>query len=300
MEKGRKVISKHLALTIFDTTNKHNKEKLAFFKKYDDGFFEVSKNIYVDIENSHYKTSFLPNVYGDYISRTNEKSFASLFNEFHKTLDYMNKICSHKLEFLYSSTKQENVETLAKYLDNNLKDKDDFINLWHVMQLVNTSLYTSHKPSFNFLLSFFSIMEIILIKDLKRTARKEYTNKLPFFLKSSLIPVDLFVANPQEFTSKLVDLRNKVIHGDIREAQKILELIINDDECSIEDVESSRFFQKIQILNSFLMKALGSILSHWIVCNSTIQVVKNDENLTEGNMKKLINTATIGLKQDLL
>ncbi|MDY8161889.1 hypothetical protein [Bacillus thuringiensis] len=287
MHNGKKVISKRLAISFFDISHESNKDKLAHFNKYtDEGFFKIPNtcNIYVDVDQEYFRNSQLPKVYGNYVSRTNEKSFCDVLHKFLKNFQMIN----HYNTLKSSTTDLYQIENLIKKMDAIVADKD-FPYLWNIMSFLNTSVKTIHDKSFNLLLSFFSLMEVILINDERHTPKNEYKNKLPFFMEDYLVMLSLYKKDKHEFITQLVQLRHKVIHGEIVEAQKILDYMIQEEECITEDAENSTFFLKLTRLNLFLSNALGYLFFYWLEYYEEMKEIKQTKEISEIDLRKLLN-----------
>ncbi|MEH7459727.1 hypothetical protein V7183_21680 [Bacillus sp. JJ1127] len=291
MIDARKLISKRLAISIYDVKHELNKKEAKHFEKYDDGFFRIDNtNFIVDIDNDYFEYSELESVYGTKASRTNEKSFADvlkLFYSFYKYTQHYNMMDKKDSEL-------KEIENLIIYLDL-ITEKKGFLYLWHVMELVNGSVLTLNKPSFNYLLSFFAILESILFEDKRGTIEKECKIKLPFFMDKPMLLFNTYKKDKYVFINNLRILRNKVIHGDMNKAQKTLNELIPDEECTIEDAESSIFVQKLTRLNLYLSYVLGYIIFYWLEFFDEMNTIKNKADITENDIKKMLQSNTSGL-----
>lgn len=288
MINGKKLISKRLAISIYDVKHEMNKIEAAYLIKHDDGNFEIENtNFIVNVDPVYFNNSQLRNVYGILASRTNEKNFADVLKHFYNFYKY----AKHYNSFGRGKHGLKEIEELVTNLDY-ITEKKGILYLWHVMELVNGSCLTMKKPSFNYLLSFYVILESILFKDKPGAIKDQCYNKLPFFMDKPMLQFNKYKENKNVFIDNLRVLRNKVVHGDMDEAQKKLDELIPDNECSIEDAESSIFVQKLDRLNMYLSYVLGYIIFYWLEFFDEMNKIKNTSHITGIDMKEMLQSKT--------
>ncbi|MDF9614195.1 hypothetical protein P5763_19315 [Bacillus cereus] len=284
MINGKKLLSKRLAISVYDIKHEMNKKEAVYFEKYDDGNFLIKNtNFIVNVDPVYFNDSQLTSVYGTMASRTNEKNFADVLKYFYSFYKY----AKHYNSFGSEKSGLKEIQELVKNLDY-ITEKKGFPYLWHVMELVNGSCLILKKPSFNYLLSFFVILESILFKNESRSIKNQSYNKLPFFMDKPMLQFNKYKENSNVFIDNLRVLRNKVVHGDMIEAQKNLDELIPDNECSIEDAESSIFVQKLERLNMYLSYILGYIIFYWLEFFDEMNNIKNTSQITGNDMIEML------------
>lgn len=103
-----------------------------------------------------------------------------------------------------------------------------------------------------------------------------------------MLQFNKYKENSNVFIDNLRVLRNKVVHGDMIEAQKNLDELIPDNECSIEDAESSIFVQKLERLNMYLSYILGYIIFYWLEFFDEMNNIKNTSQITGNDMIEML------------
>ncbi|MBM7615677.1 hypothetical protein [Alkaliphilus hydrothermalis] len=172
-------------------------------------------------------------------------------------------------------------------------EKNSIENLWHILNLSKQCLEDSYHPNFSSLLSFYSLVELLVLKDINKRQSGQYIHqdcgrKLPYFYRN----IDLF-SFPQKvhlnkkisethIFEKLTYLRHKVIHGVFKEATEALEEIFPISKSdgtnmgSTEDAESSAFQDQLQNLNALIRSELGEILCKWMESPEELSKIKQD------------------------
>lgn len=168
-------------------------------------------------------------------------------------------------------------------------------NLWHILNLAKQCLEDSFQPNFTSLLSFYSIIELLVLKDINHRSKGNYIadecgRKLPYFYKNipylncqAIISIDKILSESEIF-KKLTFLRHKVIHGVFHEAVQILNELFpisstsNQYMGNTEDAESSAFQDQMQNLNMLIRNELAQILHEWMRSPSDLLLVKNNIN----------------------
>jgi len=242
---------------------------------------------YLYIDPKRFSTSLLVSIYGTRIDRTNEDSFDTLLHDFFTWVYYANRV-SYTKELI-----TEYIEGLECYaVDNSVE------NLWHILNLAKQCIKDSNYPNFSSLLSFYSLIELLVLNDIELKDRqkakvsivKECGNKLSYFYKNIRplnFPEKSYINNnfsETQIFENLTQLRHKVIHGVFDEARnKLEELFPIKTSAGIymgttEDAESSAFQDQISNLNGLIRNTLGQILLELMKDPRQLSVIKNDIN----------------------
>lgn len=290
-----KVLSEKLSLVLI----KHDElpitvqKAIGFIKKEKD--FSRMKGIlklleigdkYLYVAPELFNSSLLVSIYGSRIDRTNEDSFDTLLHNFFTWMYYANRI--DYTEELIS----EYVKGLECYaVDNSIE------NLWHVLNLSTQCFEDSIHPNFSSLLSFYSLVELLVLKDINRRTTGNYIHeecgrKLPYFYQRigfynfpSKVRLNSNLSE-REIFENLTFLRHKVIHGAFNDARSILNNLFpissfnSTYNGNTEDAESSEFQDQIQNLKELLIKELGQILVELMKAPRELLNIKNDINFT--------------------
>jgi len=232
-----------------------------------------------------FKQSILISIYGNRIDRTNEDSFDTL-------------LCLYFNWYYIAFCTQPKESDLIKYIRGMecYTKKHSVENLWHILNLAKQCIEDSFQPNFSSLLSFYSIIELLVLKDIKHRSvgnfiADECGRKLPYFYKmfSCLkCPVITYIdknLSEVEIFKKLTYLRHKVIHGIFHEARQILNELFpistnNQYMGNTEDAESSAFQDQMQNLNMLIRSELAQILHEWMLSPSGLSSVKNNINFS--------------------
>ncbi len=288
-----KTLSEDLALTLIEHSalplNIQNdldyiaKEKVSLRMKGELRLFKIEdKYLYVDPDL--FKKSLLKSIYGNIIDRTNEDSFDTL-------------LCLYFDWYYYAASIKPTESEITNYIGGmDYYAKNNSIeNLWHVLNLAKQCIEDSFHPNFSSLLSFYSLIELLLLKDIDRRTNGNYIHqecgrKLPYFynkinslscpainsLDKNLSETDIF--------ENMTFLRHKVIHGIFNEARKILDKLfpissVNGEYMgNTEDAESSAFQDQMQNLNMLIRSELAQILREWMLSPSNLSSIKNNIN----------------------
>lgn len=234
--------------------------------------FEIDKK-YLYVKPELFSNSLLKEVYGDRIDRTNEDSFDTLLHDYFTWFSYMN-----------SELTEEELTKYIKGMESYAVD-NSIENLWHLLQMAKQCIENSFQPNFSSLLSFYSIIELLILKDIKaKNIVAECGNKLPYFYKNINIlnfSEKLFLncnLSKKEMFENLTRLRHKVIHGIFTEARSILDTLFPNKSTSTENAESSAFQDQIRNLNGLLRNELAQILREWMIAPQKLAIIKNDLN----------------------
>lgn len=234
--------------------------------------FEIDKK-YLYVKPELFSNSLLKEVYGDRTDRTNEDSFDTLLHDYFTWFSYMN-----------SELTEEELTKYIKGMESYAVD-NSIENLWHLLQMAKQCIENSFQPNFSSLLSFYSIIELLILKDIKaKNIVAECGNKLPYFYKNINIlnfPEKLFLncnLSKKEMFENLTRLRHKVIHGIFTEARSILDTLFPNKSTSTENAESSAFQDQIRNLNGLLRNELAQILREWMIAPQKLAIIKNDLN----------------------
>ncbi len=240
---------------------------------------------YLYVDSKLFGNSLLVSIYGTRIDRTNEDSFDTLLHNFFIYVHSVNRI-NYTEEMI-----TEYIKGLECYaVDNSVE------NLWHILNLAKQCIQDSYHSNFSSLLSFYSLIELLVLNDMEPWDRrnvhvsivKECSNKLPYFYKkiSQLnFPEKIYLNknfSESQIFENLTQLRHKVIHGIFDEARNILEDLfpITNSAGSYmgttEDAESSAFQDQISNLNGLIRNTLGQILLEWMKDPKGISVIKNN------------------------
>lgn len=278
------VISKKLSLVLAEydelpnniqkNIDHYKKEKCVFRMKGDLRLFEAN-NKYLYVTSDLFDNSLLRIIYGDRIYRTNEDSFDTLLYDYFKWFAYING----KLTEMELVSYVKGLEIYA--LNNSIE------NLWHLLQITKQCIENSFHPNFGSLLSFYSIIELLIIDDTnnkksKKSIVKECKEKLPYFYKriSDIEFPEKYYLNhdlsEKEVFENLTRLRHKVIHGIFSEARCILDILFPNKITCTEDAESSAFQDQIKNLNGLLRNELGQILREWMIDPQKLDTIKNN------------------------
>ncbi|NFO11225.1 hypothetical protein FDB29_08960 [Clostridium botulinum] len=279
-------ISKKLALVLdrYDELPMDIKKNIDYYKENkevprlrgDLRVFEIlGEYLYVDI--TLYENSLLKSIYGNRVYRTNEDSFTTLIHDYFTLFTMIMSCKPTKAEI------NEYIVGMDNYIDVNCIE-----NLWHLLNLVNQCIKDSYNPNFSSLLSFYSIIELLVLNDTRnRSIVEECVSKLPEFYKE--INILNFPAknklnsrlSEEEIFKKLTKLRHKVIHGIFVEARSILDSLFpnisenNRYSGNTEDAESSAFQDQIQNLNDLIRNELGQILKLWMKSPERLSSIKS-------------------------
>lgn len=234
--------------------------------------FEIDKK-YLYVKPELFSNSLLKEVYGDRIDRTNEDSFDTLLHDYFTWFSYMN-----------SELTEEELTKYIKGMESYAVD-NSIENLWHLLQMAKQCIENSFQANFSSLLSFYSIIELLILKDIKaKNIVAECGNKLPYFYKNINIlnfSEKLFLncnLSKKEMFENLTRLRHKVIHGIFTEARSILDTLFPNKSTSTENAESSAFQDQIRNLNGLLRNELAQILREWMIAPQKLAIIKNDLN----------------------
>jgi len=285
------VLSEKLALVLIEYNelpenikkeiDSYNKEEWIRRMKGELRLFNIEMK-YLYIHPSLFNNSLLTLIYGNRIDRTNEDSFDTLLYYYFGGFAIINGITITE-------------DSMAKYISGMERYAEDngVVNLWHIISLAKQCIKDSYEPTFGSLLSFYSLIQLLVLKDITRRSNgnfihEECGRKLPYFYKKIELlnfPQKVFLNNDlseKDIFEKMTLLRHKVIHGIFNEARNILgELfpIVSRDNVymgSTEDAESSAFQDQIQNLNSLIRIELGQILHEWMISPQNLSGIKND------------------------
>ena len=172
---------------------------------------------------------------------------------------------------------------------------NSFENLWHILNMAKQCIQDSYHPNFSSLLSFYSLVELLVLNESDRQKAKlrmgeECGNKLPYFynrISQMNFPEKLFInKNLSEFEvfDILTVIRNKVIHGVFDEARNKLEELFPINSSAglymgtTEDAESSEFQDQISNMNGLIRNTLAQILVEMMRDPGQLSVIRNDVN----------------------
>ena len=250
----------------------YKKEKEVYRMKGNLRLFEIDKK-YLYVTSDLFDKSLLKTVYGDRIDRTNEDSFDTLLYDYFTWFAYINSKLTEKELTKY-------IKGMEIYAVSNSIE-----TLWHLLQMAKQCIKDSFQPNFSSLLSFYSIIELLILKDTKnKSIVDECGRKLPYFYKNNNIskfPEKYFLdqtLSEKEIFENLTKLRHKVIHGIFDEARCFLDTLFPNKSTNTENAESSAFQDQIQNLNGLLRNELAQILREWMIDPQKIETIKNDLN----------------------
>lgn len=257
----------------------YKKEKEVHRMKGDLRLFEIDGK-YLYVTDDLFDKSVLKPIYGDRIDRTNEDSFDTLL------YDYFTWFAFNISSELTEGELTKYIKGMEIYAVNNSVE-----NLWHLLQMSKQCIKDSFQPNFSSLLSFYSIIELLILKDTEnKSIVDECGRKLPYFYKDITIfkfpGMHFFNQNlsEKEIFENLTRLRHKVIHGIFNKARRILDTLLPNKSTSnsymgnTEDGESSAFQDQIQNLNGLLRNELVQILREWMIDPQKLAAIKNDLN----------------------
>lgn len=254
-------------------------EKEVHRMKGDLRLFEIDGK-YLYVTTDLFEKSLLRLIYGTRIDRTNEDSFDTLL------YDYFTW-------FAMSIRSKFTEEEITKYIKGMeiYAETNSVENLWHLLHMAKQCIKDSYQPNFSSLLSFYSVIEVLVLKDTRnKSIVKECGRKLPYFYKKIKLlnfPEKCFLnqnLSEKEIFENLTELRHKVIHGVFNEARNILGLLLpntsgnNRYMGNTEDAESSDFQDQIQNLNGLLRNELVQILCEWMISPTKLASIKIDLN----------------------
>ena len=267
-----------LSLSIQKNIDYYKKENEVRRLKGDLRLLEINEK-YLYVSADLFDESLLRLIYGTRIDRTNEDSFDTLL------YDYFTWLGMSKPSKLTEEKLTTYIKGMEIYAETNSVE-----NLWHLLNMTKQCIIDSYQPNFSSLLGFYSIIELLILKDTKnKKIVVECGRKLPYFYKNINLlnfPEQYYLnqnLSEREIFENLTRLRHKVIHGVFSEARNILELLFpitngnNSYMGNTEDAESSEFQNQIQNLNGLLRNELVQILSEWM--SSPIKLASIKSNL---------------------
>ena len=270
-------IRKSLDYRVNDKSNIRLKGDLLLFKNNENYLY-----VYPDL----FKKSKLTAIYGNKIDRTNEDSFDTL-------------LCLYFNWFCKSFNVKPTEIDLEKYVGGMdvYTSANSVENLWHIINLAKQCIEDSFQPNFSSLLSFYSIIELLVLNDCDNRTNGNYITdqcgrKLPYFHKKlsylscpALISINKSLSEAELFI-ELTKLRHKVIHGIFHKARQILNVLFPISSVNgqymgnTEDAESSAFQDQMQNLNMLIRSELAQILHEWMISPDQIAEIKNDINFS--------------------
>jgi len=236
---------------------------------------------YLCVARDFFDNSMLKSIYGERIYRTNEDSFDTL-------------LCLYFVKFFWTTHSTKSEEEIAKFIKGmeEYAINNSIENLWHILNLSNQCFYSSLESNFGSLLTFFSLIEILIISDVARRNPGNYLHdecgrKLPVYysrVSAYNCPAITNLNNDlsdAEIFEKITILRHKVIHGALGDARTILDEILpmpDGDEYkgNTEDAESSEFQDQIANLNNILRCVLCEILTDFMEDPNALARIKQD------------------------
>lgn len=296
------ILSEKLALSLrsYDELEDSLKKDIAYYKEHrvtshtkgDVVLFNLEDQ-YLCVDPNYYEGSLLKSVYGDYIDRTNENSFDTELYFFFTELKYYNR-----------EINIDDIKTFVKGMEVFAKD-NSFVTLWHLIIQSTLALKKSRDSNYTQLLMFYSIIEAILLtenysKNQDRNLSAQSGRKLPVFLNNS--PYDngiqgvlgsIFTNNLANIPLKdvfgtIAQMRNKVIHGNLKVANNKLNELFPNPKSLTEDAESSAFQDQLISLNKLIGRTLSNILLKWLENPNGFQDIKNDIMISEKQIKEIL------------
>lgn len=240
---------------------------------------------YLYVKQDLFDKSLLTIIYGDRIDRVNEDSFDTLLHDY---FTWYNTACRK------SELTEEELIKFIKGMET-YAIKNSIENLWHLLQMAKQCIKDSFEPNFSALLSFYSLIELLVLTDVdtkKRdiTITEECGRKLSYFYKNGkVINVEKYqvqgvlnlTLSEYKVFEKLTKLRHKVIHGIFNEARDILDSLLPNKSTNTENAESSAFQDQIQNLNTLLRIELTQILYEWMIDPRKLEEIKKNLHFQE-------------------
>lgn len=236
------------------------------------------KEEYLYVLPELFEKSLLTAIYGRRIDRTNDDSFDTLLCYYFSLMNNFRCIDETTLSIY------------VKGIENYTKNKG-IEDTWHILNLAVQCLGDSYNTNFSALLTFYALVEILVLADVHHRGSGEYIHeecgrKLPQFLKKDDInyfPIRAFINNElleRKIFENLTTLRHKVIHGDFKKARDTLGVLFPVSDVgyggNTEDSESSSFQDQLRNLNGLIRVVLINILTEWMCDpNKLLDIKKN-------------------------